>query len=551
MNLLDRVKQAGEDFEWYPTTAEIIQRIIRHAKANDYKARPLGAVLDIGAGNGKVLKALAEAEIAHTLYAIEKSQILIEAMPAEIFIVGTDFWRQTLFDKQVETVFCNPPYSEFAAWTARIIRETAAERAYFVIPQRWKDSEEIAAALRHRGTVAAAIGSFDFEDAEDRAARAKVDLIFIEFESYRRGDAFQRFFDEEFAELKTRFEDGQKQEAQRAEEISGIVRREDFATALVELYDREIELIKTNYRAVCSLDPALLKEFEINPARVAEGLKAKLSGLKNTFWNELFSNLDKVKNRLTAKSRKSLLEVLFRNTHVDFTLENIYAVLVWIIKQAGDFIDEQLMETYLEMVHHDNVFNYKSNQRLFVKDHWRYGREDDPNSHYGLELRIVAQRCGGINTSSYSWESRNGLTQRAFDFIGDLITIANNLGFASTASPADFQWIAGRGYDLHGTIDGAEAVLINVRAFQNGNLHLKFAKPLMLALNVEFGRLKGWIKSPAQAAEEIAPEAASYFNTNLRLTMADAGLALPMAPESPEVESEPAKAMIQQDLFAA
>lgn len=547
MKLLERVKQAGQDFEWYPTTNEIIQRIIRHAKAATYKARPLGGVLDIGAGNGKVLKAFRDADVATDLFAIEKSPILIEAMPGDIFIVGTDFWHQTLFDKAVETVFCNPPYSEFEAWATRIIRETAAQSAYLVIPARWAKSTEIAAALQYRNAQAKAIGSFDFEDAEDRTARAKVDLLYVSFQ--RSNSAFERFFAEEFGELQAKFQTGRTEEEERqdqAKRIAEMVPREDFAAALVEIYNREMDLIRQNHQAVCRLDAALLKAFDINPQKVARGLQEKLKGLKNAYWHELFGNLDKVKNRLTANSRKSLLDVLFRNTHVDFTIENIYAVLVWIIKQAGDFIDQQLIETYLDMVNAENVFNYKSNQRLFVKDHWRYSRDEDPNSHYGLELRIVAHRCGGINTSSYSWESRNGLTQRAFDFIGDLVTIANNLGFHSTASPADFQWIAGKAYDFRGIIDSAEAVLFNVRAFQNGNLHLKFAKPLMLALNVEFGRLQGWIKSPAEAAAEIEPEAARFFDVNLRLTMAHAGLiALPAAPE----QSQPSRE-IQPDLFA-
>jgi predicted RNA methylase len=554
VKLLDKVKQAGQDFEWYPTTTEIIQRIIHHAKSGErsYQRWPLGAVLDIGAGNGKVLRALREADVTGDLYAIEKSPILIEAMPADVFIVGTDFWQQSLFDKAVETVFCNPPYSAFEAWATRIIRETAAQRAYLVIPARWAKSAEIAAALEYRNAEAKVLGSFDFEDAEDRKARAKVDLVYISF--HRSGGAFEQFFAEEFGELKAKFYAGRSEEKEReeqAKQVAAMVPREDLAAALVEIYSREMDLIRQNHRAVCQLDANLLRAFDISPEKVAKGLQEKLKGLKNAYWHELFSNLDKVKNRLTAKSRKSLLDVLFRNTHVDFTLENIYAVLVWIIKQAGDFIDQQLIETYLDMVDSENVFNYKSNERLFRKDHWRYAHGEDPNSHYGLELRIVAHRTGGICTSSYSWESRNGLTQRAFDFIGDMVTIANNLGFHSTAGPGDFQWIAGKAYDITGTIDGAEAVLFNVRAFQNGNLHLRFAKPLMMGMNVEFGRLKGWIKTPAEAAQEIDPDAARYFGGNLRLTMAHAGLmALPTAEAPAEAPAQPSRE-IQPDLFTA
>lgn len=43
----------------------------------------------------------------------------------------------------------------------------------------------------------------------------------------------------------------------------------------------------------------------------------------------------------------------------------------------------------------------------------------------------------------------------------------------------------------------------------NGNIHIRFASEFMLALNVEVGRLKGWIHSAQQAAEEMGEELAS------------------------------------------
>lgn len=45
--------------------------------------------------------------------------------------------------------------------------------------------------------------------------------------------------------------------------------------------------------------------------------------------------------------------------------------------------------------------------------------------------------------------------------------------------------------------------LVEVKAFKNGNMHLRFAPDFMLALNVEAGRLLGWIRNPAQACDEM------------------------------------------------
>ena len=43
------------------------------------------------------------------------------ALPIYVVIIGSDFHEQTLIDKKVDLIFCNPPYSEFELWTKQII----------------------------------------------------------------------------------------------------------------------------------------------------------------------------------------------------------------------------------------------------------------------------------------------------------------------------------------------------------------------------------------------------------------------------------------------
>ncbi len=78
-----------------------------------YKTEEVGTflshvnVLDCGAGDGRVVKELSN---GGKMYAIEKSQKLIKQMPDDLFIIGTDFFQSTLIDKEVQVIFCNPPY---------------------------------------------------------------------------------------------------------------------------------------------------------------------------------------------------------------------------------------------------------------------------------------------------------------------------------------------------------------------------------------------------------------------------------------------------------
>jgi type I restriction-modification system DNA methylase subunit len=144
--LLERVKATGQDFEWYPTTREILRHLYDDTKELSIQRSRRGlSLLDCGAGDGKVfrvLEELFEEEKARVTdesdrrrlenwpfdikkYAIEKSRPLIESLPSDVFIVGTEFHDQSLIDKKVDIVFSNPPYSEYVEWTDKILRETA------------------------------------------------------------------------------------------------------------------------------------------------------------------------------------------------------------------------------------------------------------------------------------------------------------------------------------------------------------------------------------------------------------------------------------------
>ncbi|WP_097105760.1 methyltransferase [Nitrosomonas ureae] len=188
---LAELNATGSDFEWYPTTNEIISAFHRHANHR----RP-ASILDIGAGNGKVLTRFKELnergsddhDHYHTEYfAIEKARPLLDSLPVDVGILGTDFWEQSLLDKSVDCIFSNPPYSEFVEWSVKVIREANANYIYLVIPQRWKNQQPILNAIEARKATYEVIGEFDFLSSEDRTARTKVDLVFISLcdERYR------------------------------------------------------------------------------------------------------------------------------------------------------------------------------------------------------------------------------------------------------------------------------------------------------------------------------------------------------------------------------
>ena len=539
-SLVSRLKEEGQDHEWYPTTDEILFVVVRDLRNEvskrfryDNEGR---SFMDIGAGNGKVLRSIRDIYGKRCqLFAIEKSDILRDELDDDMLVVGTEFMEQSLLNKQCDVIFCNPPYSEFAEWSAKIIRESCAPLVYLVIPDRWMSQLVITDAIKFRDAEVKVIGEYDFLSSEDRTARARVNILKVSLSDHQ-DDAFVRFFDEQFSELKAKFKESARQAHQENNgskgKFSELVIGASYPEALVSLYLQEIEKIQKNYMAVGTLDADLLRELEISPTKIMDFLRERLKGLKNLYWKELFDHLTAITSRLTAKSRDTLLKTLHSSTYVDFTMSNIYAIILWAVKNSNRFIESQLIDTYELMVDKCCVHNYKSNQRVWIDQRWRYADEEEKNSHFALDYRIVAHRMGGLKVR---WSgSKPELDERAATFLGDLMTIANNLGFHTDEEQRqplnkrdDWNDNSKREFFATHPSTGKRVLLLDVRAFLNGNIHMRLNQDFILALNVEFGRLKGWLTSGEEAASELQePKAALYFNSNIQLSGGNPALLL-------------------------
>lgn len=493
-DLINQLEDNNQSWEFYPTTKEIIQ-VIYNDLGKKTRYGKSYSVLDIGCGNGNFFnkfqeirkevlefhkqnnieedkwdfeqnpKAKPVAEIDKK-FAIEKSEILIQNLPKDVIVIGTDFWQQTLIDKSVDVIFCNPPYSEFEEWTVKIIKESFSKKIYLVIPERWKNSRLIKEALNQRNFEADSLGNFDFLKA-DRAARAKIDIVKItakktkfgnDYYEERGNDPFDCWFNEEFKiNLNQKEEYSYDLNKKKKEEIKDqIVKGSSLTETLTEIYNRDMQKLLGNYKAVCDLDTEVLKELGINLNNLKIGLKEKIENLKNLYWRELFNNFSKITDRLISKKRDNLLSKLHENFSIDFTESNIYAIVIWVIKNSNQYFDDQLKEIYLELTETDFVKKYKSNQRTWERDRWRY-KNQGTNTHYTLDYRII--------TRSYSGR-----------LIDDVRVIANNLGFSEIG---------------------------DVKTFQNGNIHFRFEKDFIKAFNIEASRLFGWIKEPQDILNEF------------------------------------------------
>lgn len=534
--LINELKENNQDFEFYPTTKEIIQVIANDIRSDEHhlwhKTKPF---LDIGCGNGNFFKLLDEclengydkydqplnSNIYFKKYGIEKSSILVQNLPEDIVIVGTDFINNTLIDKNMTYIFCNPPYSEFEFWTEKIIKECNCEYLYLVIPERWKNNKNILKLIDDRCWISIhddskekykILDSFSFENSEYRQARAKIDIIKLKFKN--NNGSFDIWFNENF-NIFDKPKDTKDKQVKFNSIKNELVVGQNLIERLVELYQNEMEILLSNYRKLESIDNDLLDELGVNLENLKNGLKLKISGLKNKYWKELFDNLDKITNRLTSKYRKRILDKMFENVSIDITADNMYSIVIWIIKHANIYQDEQVKDIYYSFTELDNVKMYKSNQH-FVKDTWRYGFKNSIEKYY-LEYRLVLKGRAGI--SSYSFENHNGISKTGYDFIQDIFTIGKIFGFdVDFEELRDYEWSFGKSkifYDKEGEIFG------EFRSYKNGNLHVKFNQKFIKKLNIEAGKLNGWLKDPENIVDEIEDvtleESKEFFKSSFKI----------------------------------
>lgn len=498
------LKQAGEDYEFYPTTDRMLEKVKQYSIENR-------SILDIGCGNARLKQFFKDSDY----YVIEKSKILISKLPSDVFVLGTDFNNCTLIDKKVDMIFCNPPYSEFKEWTIRIIKEGNFIEAFLIIPQRWKDDDEIMQAIKQMKITYEVIDTTDFLDAE-RQARAKVDIIKFTRSRYvdTSVDPFKSWFEEtfNFKEKKDRTYDFTYS---KQDEIKNkIVLSENKVEYLVNLYDDEMNRLFNSFKAICALDEETLHDIGVETRKVIEALKYKIEHTKILYWGLVFDFLDEITKRLTAESRRNLKNRFERLNQVDFNKENIQAVVIWVLKNASSLFDEQLVNLYKEFTTPDNIIKYKSNQRVFKRnEYWntKFNHKESV-SHYCLTYRMVVYNL--YFKKSYCWDGEQIDKDKAQTIVDDLSAIAFNLGFVVASK--DIAKEFGEKYYVMG-INGKP--LIEFKVHKNGNTHIKLDIEFCKAMNVEVARLLGWIQSKSEVEDEFPDDmkgASKYFGANFR-----------------------------------
>jgi len=539
------LQKADEDFEFYPTTPEIMEAMKNdlwkylRGHERDYNTRreekiyintfydqafqkgkkterlEIGTFLDIGAGDGRVLD-LFDAE---KKYGIEIARAQADDLILKgVFIIGRNYYDVVLNDQYYSLIFSNPPFSDFERWVNKILVECNFCVLYLVMPVRWKDKDMITRELkRYEVSI---IGEFDFSQA-DREARGKVHLVRVNAPWKKNKDmcggtyqetlenAFERWVREYIAD----FIDEERYDRYEEERKQELALKKTPIDQLVSDYEREKENLGAAFRAIGTLEQQIIKLMGQDKKSMLEIIRKAIEGLKSKYWKAAFDKLDPISKRMTRTTSDRIFRNIQEFKTLDFNADNIYSIVIWIINNCNIGILDQIAEVFDALTDPQWIENYKSN-RHWKKSDWRHTDRDwkyeklPARWKLGLDYRIV------VSTYSYDRYSYGG----KYTLIDDFIIICSNLGFPieSYCKP---------NYGLHQTeqkfytLDGELAFTMRYYT-GNQNAHLKINKKLLMKFNIEVAKIRKWMSEPDDVAEEYdipKDEAARLWNSGIAL----------------------------------
>jgi len=538
----------GEDFEWYPTTEEILAKMNddlhalfvkndlgRHCRnfnrekmfdcnsiynketMQDEYTYYVHSILDVGAGDGRVFNALRgennDIEVKRR-YGIEIAKGQADDLIAkDVFIIGRDFFKTSLLDKAYSVIFSNPPYSKFVPWVEKLFEEANFGVMYLVLPSRWKEKIKPSCGIELYDTKV--VGSFDFLHA-DRKARAKVNLVrvthkqkevedryngekygsHIEYGSDDTPDSFERWITNNFGAFSTEKDNyvhSCEYEQERALKLKGYGIGE-----LVDDYGYEMTALLDAFKAFGRMPSRILEAFDMNRKSILEVIRNSIKGLKQRYWKAAFEKLDPIKSRLTRSTRNGLVYRMEEFYTLNFNEENIYSIVVWVINNFNRYTGEQILDVFDKLTNQECIKAYKSNIHG-VRDDWHYSRNSDCKGKpekYKLDYRIVT-RC----YKSYRYDEC---------VVDDFAVICRSLGFFIPDSCCldTSDNLKGREQTFY-TVTGETA--FTARYYKNSNVHLKINKKIMLRFNVEAARLRHLINSHEDIMNEFDVSAVEAF----------------------------------------
>jgi hypothetical protein len=371
----------------------------------------------------------------------------------------------------------------------KLFKEANFGVMYLVLPVRWIGNIDKRCGVELYDIES--LGEFSFRHA-DRPAQARVNLIrvmhkqvkfkdrrgdfYTEFGSEKDPDSFERWITETIGNFEGKPDESEDEKALKL--------RGSTIEELIASFEREAKALLDLFKSIGNTPYRIFEALNIDRKSILEIIREDIRSLKKRYWRAAFDKLEAVNSRLTQSTRNKLLSEMEEFGTLDFNEDNLYSIIMWVIKHYNEYTDEQLLSVFDAMTSQDYIKAYKSNAR-WIQDDWRYTGKGKPEK-YLLDYRLVT-RC----SKSYRYDA---------SVVDDFIVICRSLGFyIHERAILDFEAF-GQEQRFY-TVEGDLA--FTVRRYKNSNAHMKVNKELMMKFNIEVARLRNWINNHADIQDEF------------------------------------------------
>lgn len=575
-SLIQTLKTHDQDFEFYPTTNEILVKIAETLKGylraygDDKRSYKNGGftILDVCAGDGNALltlkQQLEKADFI-CLQGIEKSPMLYSMWDNSINLVGTDFFQENLHSKTANVLFCNPPFSQTETWFKRLLTEHSSrvQHIFFVCPSKQGLSDKyrdmfndfkFAKDSKNHYDISMTVlqnengETFSFENA-DRSARVDTVILHIDLHKYAEYRDFERsdrdaLFAQYFPELQNKLEHSEdysykrKAREEKSKELESFMLsqagEQDLVKILVDSFCAERNEFLDAYNKLNDVPTLLLDKLDIDLSKAKNLLFKTLQELDTQYWSKLFKLYEPLKQKLTSSSVNRLMKYVSER-NIAFNYDNCLAVTLLAVQKTNEMIVQQLLDKYKHWAEVGNYKAYKSNQRLFNEGRFKdcIAPEDLTNNwSYGSDKKRWHE-VSIDNIMPFSIGERKKLEYRIVDchlsFSGGYSWAGFDPNSSAMQAVHDIIIIARNlGYtvsDFEQTCDygdrvsvyatdrnGKNIVLFDFKVFKNGNAHFFLNKGLMIDIMLVVGKYLGWVHTKEQVMDDLDITGEEYDN---------------------------------------
>jgi hypothetical protein len=454
--------------DFYPTPPELIEQML-----NGQDIEGL-IFLEPSAGKGDIIDYLKDHSAKDVLFCEINDQLKTICNTKGLF-VGSDFLKlESERISHIDCIVMNPPFANAQRHILHAFNIAPAGCKIIALCNRETITNQYSEERKELNNIIKENGDWQDVGQAFKTAERKTGVSTAIVRLQKKGENYKSEFEGFFME--------EEQENKGAEGIMEYNSVRDLVNRYVEavkLFDKQIEdgikmnyLIKSFYRGqLC---------FECTEDKQAKTRQEFKKDLQRDGWKHIFNkmNMEKYSTRGVKEDINKFIE---EQTHIPFTMKNIYRMFEIVIGTAGQRMDKALLEVFDKLTehHHENRYNIEG---------WK------TNSHYLVNQKFILPSLCEIN--KYHKGNKIHVSYgRNFELIEDLMKALcyisgddyNKFGDLQNYCRHDYKVITDKKIecfynDLH--FNGANA---RVKELQD-----KGIKAELLYIPIEYGKIFEW-----------------------------------------------------------